>query len=71
MIIEKSLDTNINNTREHGDILESLNLISFEDGVKITQARFVVLKGKLASLHRALISFMLTKHTQNLSLIHI
>ena len=65
MIIEKSLDTNINNTREHCDILESLNLISFEDGVKITQARFVVLKGKLASLHRALISFMLTKHTKN------
>ena len=42
-----------------------MNLISFEDGVKITQSRFVVLKGKLASLHRALTSFMLTKHTQN------
>jgi seryl-tRNA synthetase len=40
-------------------------LISFEDGVKITQSRFVVLKGKLASLHRALISFMLTKHIKN------
>ena len=65
IIIKKSLDTNVHNTREHGDILESLNLISFEDGVKITQSRFVVLKGKLASLHRALISFMLTKHTQN------
>ena len=64
-IIEKSFDTQINNKREHGDILESLNLISFEDAVKITQSRFVVLKGQLASLHRALISFMLTQHTQN------
>ena len=65
IIIEKSLDPIVNNVREHGDILESLNLISFEDGVKITQSRFVVLKGKLASLHRALISFMLTKHIKN------
>ncbi len=64
-IIEKTFNPQVDNNREHGDILESLNLISFEDAVKITQSRFVVFKGKLASLHRALISFMLNKHIKN------
>ena len=39
----------------------SWKMLSFEDAVKITQSRFVVLKGKVASLHRALINYMLSK----------
>ncbi len=53
------------NSSEHSDILEKIGLLSFEDGVKITQSRFVVLKGKLAELHRALINFMLSKQHSN------
>ncbi len=40
-------------------------MLSFEDAVKITQNRFVVLKGQVASLHRALINFMLSKQVKN------
>ncbi len=63
-IIKKILKPQTKNLKEHSDILESLEMISFEDGVKITQSRFVVLKGKIASLHRALINFMLSKHAE-------
>ena len=40
-------------------------MLSFEDAVKITQNRFVVLKGQVASLHRALINYMLSKQVKN------
>ncbi len=39
-------------------------LLDFASAVKITGARFVVLKGQLARLHRALIQFMLDLHTE-------
>ncbi len=51
--------------KEHSDILEKFGLLSFEDAVKITQSRFVVLKGKIASLHRALVNFMLTRQVNH------
>jgi len=50
---------------EHSDILNKLDMLSFEDAVKITQNRFVVLRGQVASLHRALINYMLSKQVKN------
>jgi seryl-tRNA synthetase len=49
--------------REHFDIGEALGLMDFETAAKISGARFVVLKGALARLERALSQFMLDLHT--------
>ncbi len=48
--------------KDHVDLGEKLGLIDFEAGVKITSSRFVVMKGDIARLHRALIQFMLDIH---------
>ena len=64
-LIERFGDINSSNSQEHSDILAQLNMLSFEDAVKITQSRFVVLKGKIASLHRALVNFMLNIQSGN------
>ncbi|MGA7384157.1 MAG: serine--tRNA ligase [Methylocella sp.] len=48
---------------EHFDIGEALGLMDFETAAKISGARFVVLKGALARLERALSQFMLDLHT--------
>jgi len=50
--------------KEHSDLGEARGLIDFSTAAKITGARFVVLKGKLARLQRALIQFMLDTHTE-------
>jgi seryl-tRNA synthetase len=49
--------------REHFDIGEWLGLMDFETAAKMSGARFVVLKGQLARLERALAQFMLDLHT--------
>ena len=49
--------------REHFEIGEALGLMDFESAAKISGARFVVLKGALARLERALMQFMLDLHT--------
>jgi seryl-tRNA synthetase len=49
--------------REHFDIGEALGLMDFETAAKNSGARFVVLKGALARLERALSQFMLDLHT--------
>lgn len=49
--------------KDHVDLGEGLAQLDFESGSKITGARFTALRGKLASLHRALTQFMLNKHT--------
>jgi seryl-tRNA synthetase len=49
--------------KEHFDIGEALSLMDFETATKISGARFVVLKGALARLERALSQFMLDLHT--------
>ena len=49
--------------KEHFDIGEGLGLMDFEVAAKMSGARFVVLKGKLARLERALAQFMLDLHT--------
>jgi len=49
--------------RQHFEIGEALGLMDFESAAKISGARFVVLKGALARLERALAAFMLDLHT--------
>jgi seryl-tRNA synthetase len=49
--------------KEHFDLGEALGLMDFETATKISGARFVVLKGALARLERALAQFMLDLHT--------
>ncbi|MFA5317703.1 MAG: serine--tRNA ligase [Dehalococcoidales bacterium] len=47
----------------HWQLGETLDIIDFERGVKISGSRFYVLKGQGAKLQRALINFMLNLHT--------
>ena len=49
--------------KEHFEIGEALGLMDFEAASKLSGARFVVLKGALARLERALMQFMLDLHT--------
>jgi seryl-tRNA synthetase len=49
--------------KQHFEIGEALGLMDFETAAKISGARFVVLKGALARLERALAQFMLDLHT--------
>jgi seryl-tRNA synthetase len=49
--------------KEHFDIGEALGLMDFETATKMSGARFVVNKGALARLERALSQFMLDLHT--------
>ena len=50
--------------QDHVSIGENLGLFDFESAGRISGSRFSVIKGSLASLHRALIQFMLNLHTQ-------
>jgi seryl-tRNA synthetase len=49
--------------KDHVDIGEKIGL-DFETGVKLSGARFTVMKGQIARLHRALAQFMLDVQTQ-------
>src|SRR5271165_323447 len=49
--------------KEHFEIGEALGLMDFNTAAKLSGARFVVLKGALARLSRALEQFMLDLHT--------
>jgi seryl-tRNA synthetase len=57
--------------REHHDLGEALGLMDFETASKLSGARFVVLKGALARMERALASFMLDIHTAEFGYIEI
>jgi seryl-tRNA synthetase len=48
--------------KDHVDLGEALGGLDFGAAIKVTGARFMVLKGDLARLHRALIQFMLNSH---------
>jgi seryl-tRNA synthetase len=50
--------------KDHVDIGERLRLLDFDSATKIAGARFVLMKGPLARLHRAIAQFMLDIHTQ-------
>lgn len=49
--------------KQHFEIGEGLGLMDFDAASKISGARFVVLKGALSKLERALAAFMLDLHT--------
>ena len=55
--------TVIEDPRDHVDVGTALGGMDFEAAAKITGARFSVLRGPLARLHRALTQFMLDMHT--------
>lgn len=49
---------------EHHDILENLGLLDATRATKLSGARFIVTRGMLAKLERALISFMINTHEE-------
>lgn len=49
--------------KDHVDLGEANGGLDFEAGTKLTGSRFVVMKGQMARLHRALAQFMLNTHT--------
>src|SRR5699024_5967087 len=49
--------------KAHWDLVESLQMANFERGAKVSGARFVFLTGEGAQLERALMNYMVTKHT--------
>ena len=49
--------------KDHVDLGTGLKGLDFEAAVKIAGARFTVMKGQLARLHRAIAQFMLDTHT--------
>ncbi len=51
--------------KAHWDLCEEKNLVDFERGVKISQSRFTLYRGKGAKLERAIINFFLDQHTEN------
>ncbi len=50
--------------KEHFDIGEALGLMDFETAAELSGSRFVILKGALARMERALADFMLDIHTE-------
>ncbi|HEY7672330.1 MAG TPA: serine--tRNA ligase [Gammaproteobacteria bacterium] len=54
----------LENARDHVDVGEGLGMIDLEGAAKVAGSRFVVLRGALARLQRALIQFMLDLHTK-------
>ena len=50
--------------KEHFEIAEAMGLMDFAAAAKLSGARFVVLKGALIRLHRALAQFMLDTHVE-------
>jgi seryl-tRNA synthetase len=50
--------------RDHVSIGERLGGLDFEAAARISGARFVVMRGEVARLHRALTQFMLDLHTE-------
>jgi len=49
--------------KDHVDLGEQLGLLDFETATSIASSRFVLMKGAIANLHRALVQFMLDIHT--------
>jgi seryl-tRNA synthetase len=52
----------IANPHDHADLGEALGLMDFAAAAKLTGARFTLLRGGLARMHRALAQFMLDVH---------
>jgi len=63
--INKKIFTQHSDGLDHVEIGEKLGLLDFDLANKLSGSRFVVLKGKLAQLQRALIQFMLDEAKNN------
>jgi len=50
--------------KDHVDVGEGLRGLDFATGVKVAGSRFVVMRGEVAHLHRAIAQFMLDTHTR-------
>ncbi|ABR74470.1 serine--tRNA ligase [Actinobacillus succinogenes] len=50
--------------KDHVTLGENIDGLDFSAGVKLSGARFAVMKGRIAKLHRALAQFMLDLHTE-------
>ncbi|MCE7627213.1 serine--tRNA ligase, partial [Vibrio fluvialis] len=50
--------------KDHVDLGEMGDGLDFASATKITGARFVIMKGQFARLHRAIAQFMLDLHTE-------
>ena len=50
--------------KAHWDLCEEKRLVDFERGVKLSQSRFILYRGKGARLERAIINFFLDYHTE-------
>lgn len=50
--------------KDHVDVGEKLGGLDFATGAKLAGSRFVVMKGAIARLHRAIAQFMLDVHTR-------
>jgi seryl-tRNA synthetase len=57
--------------KEHFELGEAMHLMDFETAAKLSGARFVILKGPLIRLHRALAQFMLDTHIDSNGLTEI
>ena len=62
--INKSFGSLKKSDVEHSSLLSKTGLLDFELGGSITKTRFVVMKGQIAKLHRALVTYMLNTHTE-------
>ncbi|MFL2488198.1 MAG: serine--tRNA ligase, partial [Gammaproteobacteria bacterium] len=63
--IDKKIYNQMSGGPDHVEIGEAIGLLDFESANKLSGARFVVLKGKLAELQRALIQLMLDEAKLN------
>jgi len=63
--LEKIIFKQSDNGPDHVEIGELIELLDFNSANKLSGSRFVVLKGKLAQLQRALIRFMLDEAASN------
>ncbi|MGH8732552.1 MAG: serine--tRNA ligase, partial [Burkholderiales bacterium] len=50
--------------KDHVDVGEALGGLDFATGAKVAGSRFVVMRGEVARLHRAIAQFMLDTHTR-------
>ncbi|KXO14193.1 Seryl-tRNA synthetase [Moritella sp. JT01] len=50
--------------KDHVDVGEALGGLDFKNAVKITGSRFIVMRGQIARMHRAIAQFMLDTHTE-------
>ena len=50
--------------KEHYELGEALQAMDFERAAKLSGSRFVVMRGGIARLHRALAQFMIDRHTR-------